>query len=66
MTSGAHLHFEVYHDTEAIDPLRVLDTASLVYSELPTRYQEKYISDIVERSGTGTDISSYERKFLMK
>ena len=66
MTSGAHLHFEVYHDQVAIDPLRVLDISLMDYSDLPARYQEKYISDIVARSGTGTDTSQYERKFLMK
>ena len=66
MTSGAHLHFEVYHDKTALDPLRVLDLSKLVYADLPPRYQDKYIADIIALSGTGTDISGYERRFVMK
>lgn len=65
MTTGAHLHFEVYRNKEALDPLRVLNISSLNYSELPSRYQDKFIGDIVELSGTGTSTDQYVRKFYI-
>ena len=52
MTSGPHLHFEVWHNEEALDPLRALSLAGITYEELPSRYQEKFLSDMVESFGT--------------
>jgi murein DD-endopeptidase MepM/ murein hydrolase activator NlpD len=66
MTTWAHLHFEVWKDREAIDPLRVLDTSILDYANLPSRYQDKFISDIIARVGTGVDLGAYDRKFIIK
>ena len=66
MTTGAHLHFETWKDRESIDPLRLLDTSVLNYANLPSRYQEKFIADIVSRTGTGADLSWYDRKFIIK
>ncbi len=66
MTSGAHLHFEVWHNDEVIDPLRVLTTAPIDYGDLPSRYQEKFLDDMVESYGTGKDLSQYELKFTLK
>jgi murein DD-endopeptidase MepM/ murein hydrolase activator NlpD len=66
MTTGPHLHFEVFKDKESIDPLRVLDISKLDYESIPSRYQDKFISDIIARSGTGTDISWYERRFIIQ
>ena len=66
MTTWAHLHLEVWKDREPIDPLRVLDISILDYSNLPSRYQDKFISDIVERVGTWADLSWYDRKFVIK
>ncbi|GAB0174794.1 MAG: hypothetical protein HHAS10_06730 [Candidatus Altimarinota bacterium] len=66
MTTGPHLHYEVFKNREAIDPLRILDISKLDYSRLPTRYQEKFISDIVARVGSKADLSPYERKFRME
>lgn len=66
MTTWAHLHFEVWKDKESIDPLRVLDSSILEYSNLPSRYQDKFIADIVERIGTGANLSGYDRKFIIK
>jgi hypothetical protein len=60
------LHLEIWKDREAIDPLRVLDTSLLDYANLPSRYQDKFIADIVARIGTGVDLSSYDRKFIIK
>ena len=48
MTSGSHLHFEVWHRNEVIDPLRVLSLAPIDYENLPSKYQEKFLSDMVE------------------
>jgi murein DD-endopeptidase MepM/ murein hydrolase activator NlpD len=46
MTSGAHLHFELYKDRASIDPLRFLDTARLNFDDLPVKYRYKYIEDL--------------------
>ncbi len=48
MTSGSHLHFEVWHDGSALDPLRVLSLNQIEYPSLPSRYQEKFLGDMVE------------------
>jgi hypothetical protein len=44
----------------------VLDISNLDYESLPSRYQEKFISDIIARVGYGADISAYDRKFMLK
>ena len=66
MTTGAHLHFEVWKDQEAIDPLRVLSLSPVDYESLPSRYQEKFLTDMVESFGTGADLSGYEVRFSLK
>ena len=66
MTSGPHLHFELWQNKEVVDPLRSMTVADLDYADLPTRYQDKFISDIIEKSGTGVDTSAYQRKFVIK
>jgi murein DD-endopeptidase MepM/ murein hydrolase activator NlpD len=65
MTTWPHLHFEVFKDRESIDPLRVLDVSRLDYSILPSRYQDKFISDIVAKFGSGVDTSGYDRRFII-
>ena len=66
MTSGPHLHYEVWHNKEVVDPLRSMSIADLTYEDLPSRYQDKFITDLIEKSGTGTDTSAYQRKFVIK
>jgi murein DD-endopeptidase MepM/ murein hydrolase activator NlpD len=63
MTSGPHLHFELWKDKESRDPLRYLSLVWMDYSSLLTVYQDKFIADIIEKSWTGTDISAYKKKF---
>lgn len=63
MTSGAHLHFELWKNKESVDPLRFLSLIWIDYATLPPIYQDKFITDIVENSWTGADLSAYKRKF---
>ncbi|NUJ98201.1 peptidoglycan DD-metalloendopeptidase family protein [Candidatus Gracilibacteria bacterium] len=51
MTTGAHLHFEVFKDKESKDPLEFLDLSYLSYSSLPEKYKFKFTKDYKERKG---------------
>lgn len=66
MTSGPHLHYEVWKNKEAVDPLRFMDISGIDYENMPTRYQDKFINDFIAGSGTGADLSKYERKFIIR
>ena len=66
MTSGPHLHYEVWKNKEAVDPLRFMDISGIDYANMPTRYQDKFIADFVENYGAGADTSKYERKFILR
>lgn len=64
MTSGAHLHFELYKTRDSIDPLRFLDLTKLRYDSIEGKYQYKFVEDLKARYGNKTNISKYS-KFLI-
>jgi murein DD-endopeptidase MepM/ murein hydrolase activator NlpD len=59
MTSGPHLHFEVHHNRESVDPLRFLDTTYLRYETLDAKYRYKYVEDLKARYGRRANIAGY-------
>ena len=64
MTSGAHLHFELYKNRDSIDSLRFLDLTKLRYDNIEGKYQYKFVEDLKARYGNKTNISKYS-KFLI-
>ncbi len=59
MTSGAHLHFELYKNRESMDPLRFLDLTKLRYDSIEGKYRYKFIEDLKARYGNKANISKY-------
>ncbi|MCD5385301.1 peptidoglycan DD-metalloendopeptidase family protein [Candidatus Gracilibacteria bacterium] len=51
MTTGPHLHFEVFKDKKYIDPLTVLDLSYIQFTNLPEKYEFKYYLDFKKRKG---------------
>ncbi len=51
MTSGAHLHLELYQGKDSVDPLRYMDLTRLRFESLTTKYKYKFIEDLKLRYG---------------
>lgn len=66
MTSGPHLHYEVWQNKEPVDPLRYMNISGIDYETMPSRYQDKFINDFVTGFWTGADTTQYERKFILR
>lgn len=49
LTTWPHLHFVVYENEEYVDPLEYLDISYLAYGWVPSRYEQKYLSDFRTR-----------------
>jgi len=49
LTTGPHLHFELFRDKEYVDPLNFLDLSILSLEELDEKYRYKYYGDFKKR-----------------
>ena len=48
ITSGPHLHFEMYHEKKSVDPMRHISIAELPKEHIPKKYRYKYYLDLKE------------------
>ncbi len=66
MTSWPHLHLEIWKNKESVDPLRYMSIAQIPFESLPSRYQEKFMSDIIEFTGNPASTQWYKKSFSIK
>ena len=60
MSSGAHLHFEVWQNRETVDPLRFMDLTYLRFESLSNKYKYKFIEDLKIRYGYMANTTKYD------
>ncbi len=60
MSSGAHLHFEVWQNRQTVDALRFMDLTKLRYESLSNKYKFKFIEDLKIRYGYMANTSKYD------
>ncbi|MDD3145035.1 MAG: peptidoglycan DD-metalloendopeptidase family protein [Candidatus Gracilibacteria bacterium] len=67
VTTGPHLHFEVFKDKQYIDPFSVLDLSYIKYQGLPSKYRDKYNEDYKYKNGYDySDQSSNTKLFKLE
>lgn len=70
MTSGPHLHYEVFKNAEAVDPLAYMDLSLLSVNQITERYIDKYVSDYQSRTGTAPNLerenTNASRRFALE
>ncbi len=64
MTSGAHLHFELYHDRQSVDPLRHLDLTYLDFNALKAKYRYKFVEDFKKRYKHRANLAKYNTFYI--
>lgn len=60
MSSGPHLHFEVWLNRENVDPMRYLNLSYLRFETLSNKYKYKFIQDLRLLYGYMANTSKYE------
>jgi len=51
VTTGPHLHFEVFYNKKPVDPFSFLNLSLFSFDSLPSRYKYKYYSDFRSEKG---------------
>ena len=49
LTTGPHLHFELFQNKQYVDPLNFLDISILPFDKISTKYKYKYYEDFEKR-----------------